>query len=307
MTDNAPISQLHRTKYRESMKMALQQKDSRLIKTVSDVDGAGEMQKLDDLLGETPYQKKTERNGKTTYVETPHDGRWIAQPDPIFYAELVDNEDKLASGIDPTGKYVNGGQSALARGTDSAIIEGIFGTAQTGKKGTILTPFDTNNIVPLATGGADSGLNIPKLNAANEILRANDVDLDEEELWMPITAKQNSNLLSELETGNKDYGATGAELTNGLVRKLFGFNFAHIELGNARLKEAAALTLNGAGKRKVPFYTKTGIYAVFWERLFSSVDRLPTVHFSTQVYARRTIAAVRSEEGKVGYIECNEG
>lgn len=306
MTDTAQISTLHRTMYRDNIKMALQQKDSRLLKTVTDVDASGEIQLLDDLLGETPYQKKTERNGKTTYVETPHDQRWLAKPDPIFYAELVDNEDKLASGIDITGKYVNGGSSALARGTDSAIIEGIFGTAQTGKKGTILTAFDTNNIVPVNTGAATSGLNIAKLNAANEILRGNDVDLDEEELWMPITAKQNSNLLAQIETTNKDYGATGAEITNGMVRKLFGFNFAHIELGNARLKEAAALTVDGSGYRKVPFYTKTGLYLGFWERMMSSVDRLPTVHFSTQVYARRTCAATRSEEGKVGYVECNE-
>lgn len=301
------VTQMHRTKYNDSVKLALQQKDSRLLKTVTEVDASGELQKLDDLIGEADYYKKTSRHEDTKYVDTPHDGRWLAMPDPIVYSDLVDKEDKLASGIEIEGKYVTAGRAALSRGTDAEIITGIFSVAQTGLKGTILTPFDNNNVVPVNEGGGGNvGLTIKKLNAANEILRANDVDLDEEELWMPITAKQNSDLLGQIETVNKDYGATGAEITNGMVRKLFGFNFAHIELSNPRLKEAAALSLTGGGYRKVPFYPKTGIIAGWWERHFDSVDQLPTKHFSAQVYARRQVAATRSEEGKVGYIECLE-
>jgi len=301
------VTQMHRTKYRDSVKLALQQKDSRLLKTVTVVPGSGELMKLDDLIGEADYYKKQSRHADTQYVDTPHDGRWIAMPDPIVYADLVDKEDKLASGIDIEGAYVRAGSAAIGRGTDAEIITGIFSTAQTGLKGTILTPFDNNNVVPVNEGGGGNvGLTIKKLNAANEILRANDVDLDEEELWMPITAKQNSDLLGQIETVNKDYGATGAEITNGMVRKLFGFNFAHIELSNPRLKEAAALSLTGGGYRKVPFYPKSGIYGVMWEELFSSIDQLPTKHFSAQVYARRQVGATRSEEGKVGYIECLE-
>jgi len=301
------VTQMHRTKYRDSLKLALQQKDSRLLKTVTMIDGSGELMKLDDLIGEADYYEKTSRHADTKYVDTPHDGRWIAMPDPIVYADLVDKEDKLASGIDIEGAYVRAGAAAMGRGTDAAIIRGIFGTAQTGLKGTILTPFDSNNVVPVNEGGGgDVGLTIKKLNAANEILRANDVDLDEEECWMAITARQNSDLLAQIETVNRDYGASGAEIRDGLVRKLFGFNFVHIELGNPRLKDAAALTLDGSNDRKVPFYTKSGIYAVMWEQMFSSIDQLPTKHFSAQVYARRQVAGTRSEEGKVGYVACDE-
>lgn len=301
------VTQMHRTKYRDSVKLALQQRDSRLLKTVTTVPGSGELMKLDDLIGEADYYEKTSRHADTKYVDTPHDGRWLAMPDPIVYADLVDKEDKLASGIEIEGAYVRAGGAAIARGTDAAIIRGIYGVAQTGLKGTILTPFDNNNVVPVNEGGGGNvGLTIKKLIAANEIMRANDVDLDAEELWMAITAKQNSDLLGQIETVNRDYGATGAEITNGQVRKLFGFNFAHIELGNPRLKDAAALTVDGSNYRKVPFYSKSGIYAGMWEEMFSSIDQLPTKHFSAQVYARRQVAATRSEEGKVGYVLCNE-
>lgn len=33
------VTQMHRTKYNDSVKLALQQKDSRLLKTVTDIDG----------------------------------------------------------------------------------------------------------------------------------------------------------------------------------------------------------------------------------------------------------------------------
>lgn len=300
------VNQTHRTTYENNMRLSLQQKDSRLLKTVIDKDVSGDMVKLEDIFGEVDAQEKTERHADTKYVDTPHDGRWVAMPNPIYYADLVDKEDKLASGIDIEGGYTKVGAATIARGTDDKIIGAIYGTAQTGRKGTILTPFDTSNIVPVNQGAAGPvGLTVKKLNAANEVLRGNFVDLDEDELWIALTAKQNGNLLSEIETVNKDYGATGAEIRDGLVRKLFGFNFAHIELGNPRLKNAS-MTVDGSGYRKTPFYAKSGLVAAFWEREFTSVDQLPTKHFSAQVYARRQVDAARTEEGKVGYILCNE-
>lgn len=300
------VTQTHRTTYENNMRLALQQKDSRLLKAVTDKDVSGEMVKLEDIFGEVDAQEKAERHSDTKYVDTPHDGRWLAMPNPIYYADLVDKEDKLASGIDIEGGYTKVGAATIARGTDDKIIGGFYGTAQTGRKGTILTPFDNSNIVPVNHGaGGAVGLTVKKLNAANEILRGNFVDLDEDELWIAITAKQNGNLLSEIETVNRDYGATGAEIRDGLLRKLFGFNFAHIELGNPRLKNAS-LTVDGSGYRKVPFWAKSGMVAAFWERDFTSVDQLPTKHFSAQVYARRQMDATRSDEGKVGYILCSE-
>jgi len=300
------VTQTHRTTYENNIRLSLQQKDSRLLKTIMTKPVSGEMVKLDDIFGEVEEQEKTSRHEDTKYSDTPHDGRWLAMPNPIYYSDLVDKEDKLASGIDLEGGYTKVGVATINRGTDNKIIGAIYGTAQTGRKGTILTPFDTSNIVPVNQGaGGPVGLTVKKLNAANEILRGNFVDLDEDELWMPITAKQNGNLLAEIETVNKDYGATGAEITNGLVRKLFGFNFAHIELGNPKIKNSS-LTVDGNGYRKVPFYSKSGIWGGFWEELFTSVDQLPTKNFSAQVYTRRQFDATRSEEGKVGYVLCSE-
>lgn len=299
------VTQTHRTTYADNMGLLLQEKKPKLLRCVKEEDVTGDFHKLTDQVGEVDAQEIESRHSDTKYQDTPHDGRWIAQPNAFAYADLIDKHDKLASGIDVQGMYTMAGTAALNRNVTNAIIGGIFGNAQTGLKGTILTPFDTNNVVPVNEGGTISGLTVDKLAAAQEILRANFVDLDEDELWMALTARQSRELLRQLEATNKDYGATGAEIKEGKLSRLFGFNFEHLELGNPRYTNAG-LTVDGSGYRKVPFWAKSGITCAFWERLFSNIEQLATKNYSVQVYARNQVAASRTEEGKVGYILCDE-
>lgn len=300
------IPQTYRTKYRDSIRFRLQQGDSKLRKAVTELPGlTGDSIKIEDILGDVVAYRKKGRNALTEYLEVPHDGRWLFMPEPIVAAELVDKQDKLASGIDIEGGYTKVNQRAIARGTDDIILGGIFGAAQTGKKGTVQVPFDASNVIDVDVGSAGgatpTGLNLAKLSAAWETLTANYVDLDMDELWMAITAKQAGNLMAEMQVTNKDYAARGDEIRDGKLHKLFGFNFVHIELGNP-LFENASLTTDGSGYRKNPFWAKSGVALGLWEELFTDITRLPTRHYSAQVYASRTAEATRTDEGKVGYI-----
>lgn len=297
------IPQTYRTKYRDSIRFRLQQADSKLLPAVTRLDGLdGDSVKLEDILGDVVAYRKKGRNALTEYLEVPHDGRWLFMPEPIVAAELVDKQDKLASGIDIEGGYTKVNARAIARGTDDIILGGIFGAAQTGKKGSVQVPFDASNVIDVDVGAAGpTGLNLAKLSAAWETLTANYVDLDMDELYMAITAKQAGNLMAEMQVTNKDYAARGDEIRDGKLHKLFGFNFIHIELGNP-LFENAALTLDGSGYRKNPFWAKSGVVAGMWEDMFTDITRLPTRHYSAQVYASRTVEATRTDEAKVGYV-----
>jgi hypothetical protein len=77
-------------------------------------------------------------------------------------------------------------------------------------------------------------------------------------------------------------------------------------LGAAIGLDTNALTLDGSGHRKVPFWCKSGVFAGMWEELFTSIDNLPEKHHATGIYARRMMAATRTDEAKVGYILCDE-
>lgn len=295
------VTATHRETYGSNMRMALQQRMPKLLSAITTRPASGEMHKIEDIVGAVSVQRKTTRHADTTYNDTPHDGRWIGMPDPIFYADLVDKEDKLASGIDIEGGYVKAGAMAISRGTDDEIIGAFFNAAQTGKKGTILTPFDTGNIVPY-TEGATDGMNVEKLAAAREVLIGNDVDIEMDELYVALTSKQERQLFSDVTVTSRDFGATGAEIREGKLSRLMGFNLIVIEMQSPRFTNAA-LTLDGSSRRKNPFWAKSCMFGGMWEDSFASIDQLPQKHFAAQVYARRQFAASRTDEGGVGYIE----
>lgn len=297
------INETHRVTYRENMDLALQQKQSKLLAATLDLDVSGELASLTDLFEAEMEQEVNTRNGDTLYNGAGHERRWCAMPNPVTYARLVDKVDKVASGIQLEGGYVKVGAATMNRAVDNAIIGGIFGAAQTGQKGTIQVAFDASNVVPVDHGAANPArMSVAKLRAARKILVQNEVDVDSEELYMVLTAEQSDDLLGEVQVTSSDFRSMGGRaLEDGRIGQLLGFNFLHIELASAKLRNSG-LTVDGSGYRKNPFWAKSGIATCFWERLFTNLTQLATKNYSTQVYARRQVAATRTEEGKVGYI-----
>ena len=75
---------------------------------------------------------------------------------------------------------------------DRLILLATTGTAKTGEAGATSTSFTAGNEVDVATGGANSRLNVAKLLALQELMLANSVDFFNEEVVIPLTAKDNS-------------------------------------------------------------------------------------------------------------------
>jgi hypothetical protein len=299
------VTATYRETYRSHVRMALQQNKSKLIDAITAADVKGEMHKIEDIVGHVKPWNKTGRFEDTPILNTPHDGRWLAMPGTFGFSETVDSEDKLAGLIDIQGAYVKAAAASIARGTDDRIIGAFFNPAQTGKKGTILKNFDTGNIVPFNEGGSTGPMTAQKLLAAREVLVGNYVDIDMDELFVALTARAERQLFNDVQVTSRDFGATGMEIREGRISRLAGFNIICIELGNPMF-DNAALTLDGNGRRKTPFWAKSAMFGGFWEREFSSVDLVPMKHHSSLVYARRQFDATRTEEGGVGYIENSE-
>jgi hypothetical protein len=95
-----------------------------------------------------------------------------------------------------------------------------------------------------------------------------------------------------------------ASIENGVPdRLLLGWTFVHVELDNhAARARSRALYTDGSGYRLNPFWVKPGVVANFWDRLYTSIDRLPGKRLSTQVYAGTTLAATRTQAGMSGFI-----
>ena len=193
--------------------------------------------------------------------------------------------------IDPTSPYAMNGAYALGRAMDSLIITAALGTALTGENGSTSTAFDTANqqIVVGATG-----LTIAKLSAAKKILMTNEVDVENDPLYIAVTATQLDELLGTTEVTSADFNTVKA-LVQGTVDSFMGFKFIHTEL----------LGLDGSGDRRCIAWAKSGLHLGMWNDINTKISERADKSYATQVYVKGTFGATRVEEGKVVEIICN--
>jgi hypothetical protein len=125
------------------------------------------------------------------------------------------------------------------------------------------------------------------------------VDVDNEELYCVVTAKQYRNLLNEIQAVSMDF-TDKPVLVNGKITEFMGFKFVPCQRLTTGTDDAAGTS------RQIPVYAKSGMHLGIWNDINSSVDKRPDKSNSTQVYSKMTVGATRVEEGKVVKIWCRE-
>lgn len=297
-------------KYRNNVEMVLQQQQSQLERAVTiQDDSSAEKVKIKDLVGNTLPQEDDERHGDTKYNNPTYDGVWIPKPNELYYADLIDNADKLGTSIDLQGTSVMSGAGTINRARDRRILEGFYGPIISGKEGTTSTAFPGGQIIPVTEGGAAGAqkMNVAKLIAANKLLAQGYVDATAEK-WMVLTADDNAQLLTEVPATSADFKASyGGVVNGGMLVSLLGWNFVQMELDNPMLSTIPALATDGTGYRKTPFWVKPGLVANYWQRSRTMVDPLPQKKGSVQVFAGTTVAASRTQPGMNGIILNQKG
>lgn len=294
------------TKFLNNVEMALQQMQDPLLDavTVQD-DTSAEKIKIKDIIGNNAPIEADERHGDTKYNNTPFDGVWLAKPNELYDADLIDNADKLATSIDIQGATTMSQAGTVQRARSRRILEGFYGSIISGKDGTVTTPFPAGNVVPVTVGGASGPqrLNVAKLRAANKMLRQNYVGSGLQK-YMILTAEQNDDLLTEIPATSSDFKVSfkGEVDDEGNLTRLLGWRFIHMELNNPLLGPIQQLSVDGSGYRKTPFWVKPGIVANFWQRLRPMIDPLPQKLGSIQAFMGTTIAATRTQAGMSGVI-----
>ena len=123
--------------YSNNVQMLSQQKGSLLRGTV-DVESIVGNNAFFDQVGVATAQKRTSRHADTPQLDTPHSRRRVSLVD-YEYADLIDNQDKVRTLIDPTSSYAMAAAYALGRAMDDEVISAISGTAFTGQTGSTST------------------------------------------------------------------------------------------------------------------------------------------------------------------------
>ncbi|CAD7335165.1 hypothetical protein FIM10_01840 [Sphingomonadales bacterium 56] len=294
--------------FENNVELALNQTKPLLDAAVTEQPASGEKAKVKDIVGNVASQTANERHGDTKYVNTPHDGVWLPKPDEEYYAELVDNADQLATGIDIQGEYTMAAAATINRARDDKDLQGIYSPIISGKEGLTTTPFPSGMIVPVTTGGASGAqrFNVAKIRAANKLLMQNFNDMNEQR-FMVLGAEQVDDILGEIPATSADFQRVfGGEYENGVLKRFLGFTIIQLELSNPLLKFSSPLSVDGSGYRKNPFWVKSGVRRGLWQKIRTSIDPMPGKLLSKQIFAGTTVASTRTQAGKVGIILNNE-
>jgi hypothetical protein len=281
------------SQFSTNIQLLLQQKGSRLRGSVMEMKHVGKQASPVDQIGAIAAQKVIGRFNPMSRVDAALDRRWVF---PVDYdlPQLIDSFDKLRILTDPSSKYVENAVYAMGRAMDDEIIAAYHGTSKTGVDGSTSTTLPAGQVVNVNQGAAAAtGLTVAKLREAKRILMANEVDLENDPLYIPVNAYAHDNLLAEAQIIDTDYSDMPV-LMEGKISRFLGFNFIHTE----RLLTG---TDNLAGTSYlVPAYAKSGMHLGLWEDIMSDISQRKDIQsLPYQAYVKGTFGATRLEEKKV--------
>ena len=274
--------------YSNNVQMLSQQKGS-LLRNAVDVETVVGKNAFFDQVGVATAQKRVSRHSDTPLMETPHARRRVSLVD-YEYSDLIDNQDKIRTLIDPTSSYAMAAAYALGRAQDDEIIAAMSGTAYTGETGSTATTLPSAQKI---TEASTAGLTIAKLRSAKEILDLSSVDPSIPR-YIAVSPKQITDLLGTTEVTSSDFNSVKA-LANGEVNSFLGFNF----IVSNRLSIASS-------KRLCLVWAMDGCKMAIGQDLMTRIDERSDKGYATQVYVCQSIGATRMEESKVCTIEAYE-
>jgi hypothetical protein len=291
--------------YTTNVAMLLQQQGSRLRDAVNVQNFTGKAASVVEQFGAATPVKNLARGSDTPLIGVQQDRRWV-YPVDYDWGDLIDNQDKLRMIIDPTSPIAMAGAMAMGRAQDDAILAGIFGVNMTGELGNNsvsgIHAFNSGaQLVSKDVGGASTGLNIAKLRAAKKMLMKAEVDIDNDQLFMILTADDHDSLLNEAQAVSLDYN-TKPVLVDGKITSFMGFNFIHSERVPGAIRADGSMPTVSTGSRYLPFWAKSGVTLGIWNDVQTQVTPRPDKRYATQIYVTGTFGATRTEELRVGAI-----
>lgn len=215
------ITEMFVNQYQNTMRLLLQQKDSRLEgTTIPPVKMTGEYLYWERLAA-TEAISLTSRHSDTPNIEPEHSRRQ-ASAQPYVWATLLDRADAARMLVDPKGPYQEAARMAMNRRKDRLILAALGGNAYSGKAGgtTVALP----SAQEIAHGSV--GMTIAKLLNAKQLLDEAEAP---EDRYFICPSESIIDLLGTTEITNADYNTVRA-LASGQIDSFLGFKFIRTEL-----------------------------------------------------------------------------
>ena len=276
--------------YSSNVQLLSQQKGS-LLRNAVRVESQVGKNAFYDQVGSATAQKRLSRHADTPQLDTPHARRRVSLVD-YEYADLIDDQDKVRTLIDPTSPYSQATAFAMGRAIDDEIVSAAFGTAYTGETGSTSTTFPAGQQV--GVGSPAAGLTVAKLVEAKQLLDENNVDPTLPR-YVAVAPEQLADLLNITTVTSSDYNTVKA-LVQGEIDTFLGFKF----IVSTRLSSESGVN------RRVIAWAEDGLLLSIGKDITAKIDERADKGYATQVYYCMSIGATRMEEEKVVVIKCRE-
>lgn len=281
--------------YSTNIQLKLQAMGSVLRPYVTEGSYVGDQASPVDFMGAVEMQDVVQRFAPMGRVDASTDRRWVFPIDSDL-PQMIDSFDKLRLLTDPESKTVENGVIAAGRRMDRHILGAFFTDAKTGVSGASTTTFTAANEVDVAVGGANSRLNVEKLLAVKELMRAKFVDFEREQVYCILTAKDESSLLREAQVISSDFNGDAPVMQDGKLVRFLGINFIYCEL--------AETVLAGTNEVTIPVWVKSGMHLGMWNEITTDISQRKDIQgLPWQAYIKMTAGATRIDEDKVYAIE----
>lgn len=307
------VQQHHVLQFSRNVEQLLQQRGMKLPGLCQQGAYTGKSGSVVDQIGTIGVIRDRARHSDTPHLSVPGDRRWI-YPHSLTSATLVDNLDVTRMLIDLKSAYTVAISDAIGRAADDEVGAAFFGAAATGEQGLSSVSFPATQQIGVNVGGANSGLNVPKLRTAKRILMASGLDMARERVYMAITAVEHDNLLGELQVTNMDYNDKPT-LVDGRVTSFLGVSFVHVEWqatmtdGVTAQYPLSLATVAPGGLastlRYLPVWVESGMHFGRWDGLDAKVTERPDKNYNTQIWAEMQAGATRTQEKKIVQVACN--
>jgi hypothetical protein len=283
--------------YRSNVLNLVQQKGSRLRGSVMEESVNGKNAFVEQL-GSTTAQLRTSRHADSPLVSTPHRRRRLSLAD-YEWGDLIDQPDKVRLLIDPTNPYAMNAGWAFGRTTDQIILDALDGNSFDGAGVSI--PFAQASQELFAGQpalgdftGAPIGVTVADLVLVKTAFMARNVDVDSDPLHCAADAAFFGDLLNQTSVTSSDFNTVKA-LVNGEINQFMGITFHHTQLTPFSDGHDDSVPTD----RRVMFWAQSGLMLGVGEDPMTRIEERADKAFSTYVFMRMTLGAIRLEEEKV--------
>ena len=302
MAQSGTIETQHKLTYNDNTILAVQNKRNRFDNAFSTIAKiSGEKAQAVDLLGPSEGIMDAPGNTPTPNIQPDHSGIWV-QPRRFIWGRTIPKSTPVYTAVDYQSSYVQDCALAYRRAQMKIMGDALLGPRLVAQ-GTSSTPvsvaFDTANQrigVDYEVSGTNTNLTVKKFAAAVSKFEANDIDTDDEEIFIAITAKQNESLYGQLQVTSADYrDPRKAPVFEGTrVKEFMGVK---IVIWN---KLPLLTTYN-----RCVMWCKSGMHYGDAVPFSSDININPSLQNQPHIFAEAWMAATRSEDEKVVEIVCD--